>query len=44
MAVHNSQTLANAKKMASYFRKKGYNCTIFKKGKGYGISVTRGKK
>jgi len=44
MAIHNSQTKTNAKKMAAYYRKKGYNCTVFKKGGGWGISVTRGKK
>jgi len=43
MVVHNSYTKANALKTAMYFRKKGYNCTVFKKGKGYGISVTRSK-
>ena len=30
--------------MATRFRKMGYNSSVFKKGKGYGISVTRGKK
>lgn len=41
MAVHNSQTKTGAKKLAAYFRRKGYKCSIFKKGKGWGISVTR---
>ena len=44
MVIHNSQTKTNAKKIATYYRKKGYNCTVLKKGKWYGISVTRGKK
>lgn len=41
MAVHNSQTKTRAKKMASKFRKMGYKSSVYKKGKGYGISVTR---
>lgn len=41
MVVHNSQTKTNAKIMASRFRKKGFKSSVFKKGKGYGISVTR---
>jgi len=44
MAVHNSQTKTNAKKMAERFRSKGYASSVYKKGKGYGISVTRKKK
>ena len=44
MAVHNSQTKMNAKKMAMRFRKLGFQSTVFKKDKGYGISVTRKKK
>lgn len=44
MAIHNSNTKTNAKKMAAYYRKKGYNCTVFKKQGGYGISVTYKKK
>jgi hypothetical protein len=43
MAVHNSQTKTNAKKMASRFREKGFQSSVFKKGKGYGVSVTRKK-
>ena len=41
MAVYNSQTLKNAKEMAASFRRKGFKSSVFKKGKGYGISVTR---
>ena len=44
MAVHNSNTKTNAKKMAMRFRKMGYSSSVFKKGKGYGISVTRKNK
>jgi hypothetical protein len=44
MVVHNSGTKTNAKKMASRFRKMGFQSSVFKKGKGYGISVTRKKK
>ena len=42
--IHNSQTKMNAKKMASRFRRMGFKSTVFKKAKGYGISVTRKKK
>jgi hypothetical protein len=34
----------NAKKMASRFRRMGFTANVFKKQKGYGISVTRKKK
>lgn len=43
MAVHNSGTKTNAKMMAARFRRMGFRSTVFKKGKGYGISVTRKK-
>ena len=43
-AVHNSNTKRNAKIMATRFRKKGFTVSIFRKGEGYGISVTRRKK
>jgi len=39
--IHNSNKKVNAKKLAAYFRRKGYKCSIFKKGKGWGISVKR---
>jgi len=39
--VHKSQTKKNAEKMAARFRKKGYRSSVFKKDKGYGISVKR---
>lgn len=41
MAVYNTRTLKNAKQLAMRKRKAGYACSIFKKKKGYGISVTR---
>lgn len=41
MVVHNSQTKINAEKMAMRFRQMGFRSSVFKKGKGYGISVTR---
>lgn len=44
MTVRNSQTKKNAKLMAMRFRKMGFRSTVFKKDKGYGISVTRKKK
>jgi len=33
MAVHNSQTLKNAKEMAASFRRKGFKSSVFKKGR-----------
>jgi len=44
MAIHNSNTKMNAKKLAARFRKKGYRCSVFKKQGGFGISVTYKKK
>jgi hypothetical protein len=41
MAVHNSGTKTNARMMASRFRRKGFVASVFKKKKGYGVSVTR---
>ena len=41
MAAHRASTKANAEALATRYRKKGYNCTVFKKHKGYGVSVTR---
>lgn len=39
--IHNSQTIKNARIMAARFRRMGFNVTVFKKGGGYGVSVTR---
>jgi len=33
----------NADMKASKMRKKGYACSVYKKDKGYGVSVTRKK-
>lgn len=44
MVVHNSMKKSNAKKFASRMRSKGFSASVFKKGTGYGISVTRMKK
>jgi len=41
MASHRAKTMTTAKKMASKYRKKGYECSYYKKKKGYGVSVTR---
>lgn len=39
---HNSKNKTTAKQMAARMRKKGFNATVYnKKGKGYGVSVTR---
>jgi len=41
MSVHNARTKTNAKKKAARLRKKGLKASVFKKGKGYGVSSTR---
>ena len=41
MAVHRSKNKTTAKKKAMKARKKGFNASVFKKAKGYGVSVTR---
>jgi len=41
MVGHRANTKATAKKAAMKARKKGFEATIFKKKKGYGVSVTR---
>jgi len=41
MAPHRARTKANAEAMAKMMRRKGFNSTVYKKEKGYGISVTR---
>jgi len=42
MASHICKNKTTAKAYASRMRRKGFNATIFnKKGKGYGVSVTR---
>lgn len=44
MVGRKCKTKMSAKKLASRMRKKGYEATVYdKKGKGYGVSVTRKK-
>lgn len=43
MTVKNSMKKSNALKIAHKYRKKGYNTSVYKKEKGYGVSVTRKK-
>ena len=38
-----ARTKTTAKARAMMARKKGYEASIYKKKKGYGVSVTRGK-
>ena len=38
---YRAYTKTAAKAKARLFRKKGYNCSIFKKKKGWGVSVKR---
>ena len=41
MVAKRANTKTNAKARAMMARKKGLNASIFKKKKGYGVSVTR---
>ena len=41
MVGHTSKTKTTAKKFAARARAKGFNATVSKKKKGYGVSVTR---
>jgi len=41
MTSYNFMKKKNAKMKASKMRKKGYECSVYKKKKGWGISVTR---
>lgn len=41
MVGHTCKTKTNAKKFAERARKRGFNATVSKKKKGYGVSVTR---
>jgi len=41
MATYKAKTKGNAKTKANRMRSKGYNCSIYKIKKGYGVSVTR---
>jgi len=41
MVAHRANTKTTAKKAAMKARDKGFNASVFKKKKGYGVSVTR---
>ena len=41
MASHRAQSKTSAKKQAKKARRRGFKAAVFKKKKGYGVSVTR---
>jgi len=41
MVGHMARTKTTAKKQAMKARKKGFSAAVYKKKKGYGVSVTR---
>ena len=41
MTSYNKEKKKNADMLASKMRKKGLNASVYKKKKGYGVSVTR---
>jgi len=41
MASHSCKTKGSAKRYAKRMRNKGYDVSIYKKRKGYGVSVNR---
>ena len=41
MVGHRAKTKTSAKKAATKARKKGFKATVYKKKKGYGVSVRR---
>lgn len=41
MVGHRANSKRSAKKQAAEARKKGFDAAIYKKKKGYGVSVTR---
>ena len=43
MVVKNTKKKMTAKKIAKVARKKGFKATVFKKKKGFAVSVTRKK-
>lgn len=43
MVAHKAKTKTTAKKQAMKARDKGFSASVFKKKKGYGVSVTRKK-
>ena len=42
MVSYNAMKKSSAKRRAMMMRKKGLNASVYKKKKGYGVSVTRG--
>lgn len=41
MVGYSAMKKSTAKMKAKKMRKKGYECSVYKKKKGYGVSVTR---
>jgi len=41
MVGHRANTKTTAKRQAERMRGKGFNASVYKKKKGYGVSVTR---
>lgn len=41
MVGHRAKTKSSAEKQATKARKKGFSASVYKKKKGYGVSVTR---
>ena len=41
MTTYSAKNKTTAKAKAMKMRKKGYECSVYKKKKGYGVSVTR---
>jgi len=41
MASHRAKNKTNAKNLAKRMRNKGFKSSVYKKNKGYGVSVTR---
>jgi len=41
MVGHRAKNKTTAQKMAARMRKKGLECSVYKKKKGYGVSVTK---
>ena len=41
MAGHRAKSKTSAKKQASEARRKGFDASVYKKKKGWGVSVTR---
>jgi hypothetical protein len=41
MAGHRAKTKSSANRLASRMRRRGFNASVFKKKRGYGVSVSR---